>query len=310
MKLGRKWLGICREHHEECRFIASDMPTRVIALGHASKKTQLLVTDGQRELYIALSYCWGRGAVESLMLREENIELMQQEIDETRLVKTYREAFQVARDLGFWYIWIDALCIIQGNKEDWENESRKMGEVYGNAALTIIAARSGDSKDGFLKNDFSPAVDPCPIPYGRQDKNGREIHGLFVGLDRSEFKTTMAADPVQTRGWCLQEAELSKRNLVLGTDGVSWQCKKTDYFEDEVWKFVHKRDVEWKGEFDPSPDNTHRNVNRLEMLNHWYAEILPDYSARMLTNRGDIFAAISSLAKRAKQTVGGRYLAG
>ena len=102
------------------------MPTRVIELGTSSTTPpRLLITAGLCEAYAALSYCWGRGAAESLMLRDENIESMQQGIDERRLVKTYVEAFQLARDLGFKYIWIDALCILQGNKEDWESESTK-----------------------------------------------------------------------------------------------------------------------------------------------------------------------------------------
>jgi hypothetical protein len=314
MQLGKKWLNICREHHEKCRPISSNMPTRVIALGDPNSvssmnRTRLVVTNGLREPYVALSYCWGRGATESLMLRDSNLESLQQGIDEEHLVKTYREAFQVARDLGFWYIWIDALCIIQGNKDDWEHESARMGEVYGNAALSIMASRSSDSTHGFIRNDFKPVVEACPFPYGKQDANGREIDGLFVCLDRDWFKTTIDPDPVETRGWCLQEAELSRRTLVYGSDGVSYQCRSADFYEDQIWKFKHKRDVEPREIIVPGQGNRD-SVARLEILNHWYAEILPDYTARALTNPSDVFAAIASLAKMAKKTITGRYLAG
>jgi len=291
------------------------MPTRVIALGDpksvpGAKPPRLLITNGLCESYVALSYCWGRGATASLMLRDENLESLQQEINEDRLVKTYCEAFQVARDLGFWYIWIDALCIIQGNKDDWEYESARMGEVYGNAALSIVAARSSDSASGFLRNDFKPAADPCPFPYGRVDENGNEIDGLFVGLDRAWFKDTLDPDPVQTRGWCLQEAELSRRTLVYGSEGVSFQCKTANFYEDQTYKFYHKRTFDPKPEAALSPSGGRRAADGLELLNHWYAGVLPDYTSRALTNRGDVFAAIASLAKQAKQTIGGRYLAG
>lgn len=287
------------------------MPTRVITLGAPGiKSPRLLITNGLREPYVALSYCWGHGTAESLMLRDENLESMQQDIDGERLAKTYCEAFQVARDLGIRYIWIDALCIIQGNKNDWEYESARMGEVYGNAELTIVAARSSDAMSGFLRNNFKPAADPSPFPYGRVDENGHEIDGLFVHLDRAWFNNTLHPDPVKTRGWCLQEAELSRRTLVYGQSGVSFQCKTTDLFEDEIYKYYHKR------VFDPTPEAvlglipTRRPARGLELLNHWYAQVLPDYTARALTNRGDVFAAIASLAKLAKQTLGGRYLAG
>jgi len=287
------------------------MPTRVIELGiPGPTPPRLLITAGLCEAYVALSYCWGHGATESLMLRDESLESMQQGIDETRLAKTYCEAFQLARELGFKYIWIDALCIIQGNKDDWEYESAKMGEVYGNAALCIVAARSSDAAKGFLRNDFKPVVQPCPFPYGSVDENGHETTGLFVHLDRAWFKDTLGPDPVQTRGWCLQEAELSRRRLVYGGSGVSFQCNTTKIFEDETYKFYHQRTFDPKPEAAIGPVPGRRPPDGLELLNHWYANILPDYTARNLTNRSDIFAASSSLAKLAKQTIGGRYLAG
>lgn len=243
------------------------------------------------------------------MLREDNLEALQIGLEEDQLVKTYQEAFQLTRELGFQYIWIDALCIIQGNKDDWEHESQKMGEVYGNAALTIVAARADDSRNGFLQNNFRPVADPYPFAYGRLDHSGNEITGLHVGLDREWFEETMKPDPVRTRGWCLQEAELSRRQLVFGSSGVSFQCKQTNIFEDQIYKFYHKRDVLPKGVAAFSTGG--RDFpDRLECLNHWYAEFLPDYTSRLLTNRNDIFAAITALAKMAQLTVNGRYLAG
>jgi hypothetical protein len=289
------------------------MPTRVIDLGDPNSlsgtKTRLLHSDGLNHPYVALSYCWGRGAAESLMLRDENLESMQQGIEENRLAKTYREAFSMTRELGFRYIWIDALCIIQGNKDDWVHESARMGQVYGNATLSIMASRSSDSANGFLQTDFKPATDPCIFPYGRDDENGHQIDGLYVCLDRAWFKETIDIDPVATRGWCLQEAELSKRQLVFGRDGISFQCRSSNFFEDEIWKFYHKRDVEPKGT-SSHVGQSRRPPQELELLNHWYAGILKDYTSRALTNPSDVFAAISSLAMKAQQTIGGRYLAG
>jgi Heterokaryon incompatibility protein (HET) len=311
IQLGRKWLQICSTHHQKCHPISSTMPTRVIALEATGfMPPRLLITNGLLEPYVALSYCWGRGAANSLMLRDENLNSLQHGIDENELARTYCEAFQVARDLGFLYIWIDALCILQGNKNDWECESAKMGEVYGNAALTIVASRSSDAMNGFLRNDFKPAADPYPFPYGRLDENDNEIDGLYVGLDRAWFKDTLDPDPVKTRGWCLQEAELTRRALIYGRTGVSFQCKAAKFFEDETYKFYHKRVFDPKPEAALGPVPGRRPPDGLELLNHWYAQILPDYTARALTNRRDVFAAIASLAKLAKQTIGGRYLAG
>lgn len=36
----------------------------------------------------------------------------------------------VARLLSVRYVWIDALCIMQDSKEDWETEALTMCKVY------------------------------------------------------------------------------------------------------------------------------------------------------------------------------------
>ncbi|EMD58396.1 hypothetical protein COCSADRAFT_42334, partial [Bipolaris sorokiniana ND90Pr] len=59
-----------------------------------------------------------------------------------------QEALQIIRELGYRYLWIDALCIIQGDKKDWASEARKIAQVYSNAELTIVAGRSEDSAKG------------------------------------------------------------------------------------------------------------------------------------------------------------------
>jgi hypothetical protein len=50
------------------------------------------------------------------------------------------------------YLWVDALCILQGNDDaagaDWQNEFFKMAELYGGAHLTIAAAGAYSCYDG------------------------------------------------------------------------------------------------------------------------------------------------------------------
>ncbi len=48
----------------------------------------------------------------------------------------FRDAVTVTRGLGIKYIWIDSLCIIQDDDEDWENESRRMEQVFSAAYCT------------------------------------------------------------------------------------------------------------------------------------------------------------------------------
>ncbi|KAL1614246.1 hypothetical protein SLS54_009896 [Diplodia seriata] len=81
--------------------------------------THLYVADGveSQEAYAALSHCW----VNHVPLRalKANIQDLQREIQEEELPRTFRDALAVTRQLGIPYLWIDSLCIIQDDKEDW-----------------------------------------------------------------------------------------------------------------------------------------------------------------------------------------------
>ncbi|PVH85646.1 heterokaryon incompatibility, partial [Cadophora sp. DSE1049] len=63
----------------------------------------------------------------------------------SELSKTFKEAIHIATQLGLQYIWIDSLCIVQDDAEDWAREAVQMSDVYGNSFINIAA---GDSEDG------------------------------------------------------------------------------------------------------------------------------------------------------------------
>jgi hypothetical protein len=49
------------------------------------------------------------------------------------------DAVELCRRLSIRYLWVDAVCIIQGSKEDWQREAALMGQVYANAFVTICS---------------------------------------------------------------------------------------------------------------------------------------------------------------------------
>lgn len=56
------------------------------------------------------------------------------------LPATFRDAIAVTRSLGYQYLWIDSLCIIQDDRHDWGVEAEQMASIYKNGALTLAAA--------------------------------------------------------------------------------------------------------------------------------------------------------------------------
>lgn len=43
----------------------------------------------------------------------------------------------ICRFLGVQYLWIDSLCILQGDSDDWEDQAARMDVIYGNSLFTI-----------------------------------------------------------------------------------------------------------------------------------------------------------------------------
>lgn len=61
------------------------------------------------------------------------------------LPKSFQDAVNITRELGYGLIWIDRICIIQDDEQDWERESADMASIYMNAVLTLSATRSHSS---------------------------------------------------------------------------------------------------------------------------------------------------------------------
>jgi hypothetical protein len=106
--------------------------------------------------YLALSYCWGDQSAAALQLKTTSSTLRKHldSLPSDRTTNIVHDAVKVARALHVRYLWIDALCIIQDDGEDWARESRVMGLVYTNAYATICALASSSCLEGFVvRND-------------------------------------------------------------------------------------------------------------------------------------------------------------
>ena len=85
------------------------------------------MTDGQYPFegrYVTLSHRWGQKDFPKL--RAHNRTDLQTAIVLKSLPATFQHAILFACELGISWIWIDALCIMQGNEEDWLLESAQM----------------------------------------------------------------------------------------------------------------------------------------------------------------------------------------
>ncbi|KAK0727277.1 heterokaryon incompatibility, partial [Lasiosphaeria miniovina] len=90
-----------------------------------------------RGKYAALSHCWGSPGQQPFTTTADNLASRQSGIDFQHLPPTFRDAVIVASELGVQNLWIDSLCIIQDDADDWARESIRMAAVYGKAHVTI-----------------------------------------------------------------------------------------------------------------------------------------------------------------------------
>jgi hypothetical protein len=136
-------------------------PSRLIDVGVADdfSDVRLYLTDQAAfdALYLALSHCWGKTPV--VTLRTECLAAFEQRIPFETLSTTFKHAIIATRQLrkyfGVHFIWIDSLCIIQDSLLDWQQESKKMGQIYSDA-FCVIAATGGTDGGSGLFYDRNP----------------------------------------------------------------------------------------------------------------------------------------------------------
>lgn len=133
-------------------------PTRLIDV----EQMRLVVTaqhgdifgssDHRAPPYLALSHCWA-DSTHILPTKKDNFSQYCDEIPLQAFPAACRDAIRLTRALGFRYLWIDALCIIQDDRADWASEFSSMADAYANAFLAIAPRRSSvpsRHEEGFL----------------------------------------------------------------------------------------------------------------------------------------------------------------
>lgn len=79
------------------------------------------------------------------------------------LPRSFQDLFAVARELKVRCVWVDSLCIVQDDPEDLAREIGTMGEVYGQAYLTVAFAVETPSSGGILSRNHNQPVFTVPF---------------------------------------------------------------------------------------------------------------------------------------------------
>jgi hypothetical protein len=287
-----EWLKTCKDCHEACANSENTFrPTRLIEVNGAPK----IVSHQDGSQYVALSYVWGFN--QTYTLTEDTMDKKFVALDQMELPKTILDAIDVARRLGYGFLWVDALCIIQDSQADKEREIPLMRDIYRNSALTIVAANAESAAEGFLRVPEEPDyyIQPFTIPFARV--GGKTV--LRLGF-RSDYKPWK--DPINNRAWTLQERILSTRALFFSYDGIKWLCKQSQ--------------INPSAPLDAPPpfpillkEDTIAQNSELSYRKAWL-DVREEYNRRKLTNASDKFLAISAIVNEIARCTGWQYISG
>ncbi|CZR67680.1 uncharacterized protein PAC_17579 [Phialocephala subalpina] len=293
--LVRKWLNACRDEHIECgvtfsgavldESIVPELPTRVIDVGSidGTRPARLFESKGAKARYVALSHCWGSSDRPPLTTARSNLQKHCHEIYWSDIPKTFQDAISIVRQIGLQYVWIDSLCIVQDDQDEWLRESVKMGSIYERAEVTIAASHSPNSWQGlFLPRSASPPTVELPQFFqGEQASTG-----IFATIRRDKRNDIFPEHgSLSKRAWATQEWLLSRRIIFYTNGQIIWSCKTLTQRETGEKFYSNARNVRWKN-------------------------VIEQYSDRQLTHLTDRLIALEGLRTELQKKTADTYIYG
>jgi len=215
-------------NHKDCQGLRnSRLPTRLIDVGTVNSPTLRLVETSEEEVenndYIALSHPWGdpKKHTPFTTLRNDDsgkghtLDNFKTAIPYDQLPRTFKDAVDTTRALGLQYLWIDSLCIIQGKDGDFNQESKRMEDVYSGAYCVLAASRATGQYDGFLGD--RPQAQYITI----QRKSEKPFY-ICEPIDN--VSRDVLEGPLNRRGWILQERALARRTIYFAETQTYFEC--------------------------------------------------------------------------------------
>ncbi|KAK4539378.1 hypothetical protein LTR36_010979 [Oleoguttula mirabilis] len=301
-----RWLQDCDDNHGCVPMEVPTLPERVLAIH--SDRVVVEAGAGRPAFYTTLSHCWG--AESPLMLTTSNrTELASFGLPLSLLPQTYRDAItittQLPRDVR--YIWIDSLCILQDDMEDWRTEALKMSSVYGKSYLNIAAKHAANAHGGCFaypkeerphKAFRIPATNVLVREAPRPDHHDFGVH---------HQNTMQHPDPLLQRCWVLQERLLAPRVVYYDSDEMLWECKQRHDCQCGAMVTMAGFKDYWASAMSTG-ERIH--MGKEHPITAWL-KVLHKYTAMQLTFETDRLIALEGIVQQMRATgSAGDYIAG
>lgn len=232
------------------------------------------------------------------------------------------DAICYARRLEIFYLWIDSLCIIQDDADDWKQESAQMASIYQNAHV-VLSATKLFNPHAHIFGDLDPKFEAHKVEIQTSETHEevwfrRSLDHMPSVLHDSQPQSPL---PTLSRGWIFQERLLAARVLHFGPHELLWEC-----LQHSACQCTAEPAMSSSNTAAPALSNISLGGRELQLksafnLHNWkswdeavlcrcWHKLVEQYSKLNLTHDSDIFPAFSGVSKQFQAALASKSLAG
>ena len=218
------------------------------------------------------------------MTTAANIDSMKAGMAYDDLPALFQAVVGVPDRLDIDFLWIDRLCIIQGDNDDFHTQAAKMGQIYGNATLTSAAAFAVTERDGFVSRDLRTADLHVEVPdIGDLMINAHErTHRLGTEQEGGDYGR------MSTRAWIWQERLLAARTISFTPRSIKFECRRYS---------------QWEGD-DPTMRGHSYSAQLDNMTHERWTKLIEEFTKRNISRPYDRLPAIKAVMGRIQKSTG------
>lgn len=238
-------------------------------------------------------------------------------INPSLLPQTVLDGIQVTHALGFRYLWVDSLCIVQDSVQNQRHEIGQMHKIYRHAYLTIIAANARRVSEGFLQDRpkslhditlpfICPPPSHVPVSDAEDAATTPQVGTVYISTSRYNY----AQEPISARGWCMQEYLMSPRALIFTSQTLQFRCPTETQNVGHSFYCPNGERRLPDTLLLPDPPTQQYGSGPWGVVHDEWLRVVEDYSQRSISDPSDKLVACGAIAQAFQHALGSEYLAG